>query len=86
MGDGNKDNECWERAEDMDTACTFYKMSSSSPGSEVVVDASATMSSATIVWRNYTTSCATTLLIFAHSVSVNFKQDLFKLTMRFLFI
>ncbi|XP_057865446.2 endoglucanase 20 [Cryptomeria japonica] len=74
VGDGNKDHGCWERAEEMDTARTLYKISSSSPGSEAAADASAALSSAAIVWKNYNSSYAGILLNFSQSL-FNFANE-----------
>ncbi|KAH9308984.1 hypothetical protein KI387_036895, partial [Taxus chinensis] len=74
VGDGNNDHGCWERAEDMDTLRTLYGISASSPGSEVAADASAALSSASIVWRKNDPSYAAELL--SHSESLfNFANE-----------
>ncbi|KAL0738850.1 hypothetical protein Bca4012_015060 [Brassica carinata] len=56
-GDGNSDHACWERPEDMDTARTLYKISSSSPGSEVAAEAAAALASASLHRGSYQASC-----------------------------
>ncbi|XP_059662275.1 endoglucanase-like [Cornus florida] len=51
VGDGDKDHQCWERPEDMDTYRTLYKITSSSPGTEAAAEAAAALSAASIVFK-----------------------------------
>lgn len=51
MGDANRDHECWERPEDMSTPRTLYKITNTSPGSEVAADAAAALAAASIVFK-----------------------------------
>ncbi|XP_022848852.1 endoglucanase-like [Olea europaea var. sylvestris] len=51
VGDANRDHQCWERPEDMDTPRTLYKITSSSPGSEVAAEAAAALAAASIVFK-----------------------------------
>ncbi|CAN8325676.1 unnamed protein product [Cochlearia groenlandica] len=62
VGDGNSDHSCWERPEDMDTQRTLYKISSSSPGSEVAGEAAAALASASIVFKSVDSNYSSKLL------------------------
>ncbi|CAN0910429.1 unnamed protein product [Linum grandiflorum] len=68
VGDGNADHGCWERPEDMDTARTLYKITRDDPGSEAAADASAALSSASIVFKSVDSAYSSKLL--QHSKSV----------------
>ncbi|KAL0890916.1 hypothetical protein Bca101_014899 [Brassica carinata] len=67
VGDGNSDHACWERPEDMDTARTLYKISSSSPGSEVAAEAAAALASASLVFKSFDSKYSSKLLSHAKS-------------------
>ncbi|KAL2543688.1 Endoglucanase 20 [Forsythia ovata] len=60
VGDADRDHQCWERPEDMDTPRTLYKITSSSPGTEVAAEAAAALAAASIVFKvadsNYSAS------------------------------
>ncbi|CAH8306226.1 unnamed protein product [Eruca vesicaria subsp. sativa] len=73
VGDGNSDHSCWERPEDMDTARTLYKITSSSPGSEAAGEAAAALASAAIVFKPIDSIYSTNLLNHAKSVSIKTK-------------
>ncbi|KAF8013370.1 hypothetical protein BT93_I1268 [Corymbia citriodora subsp. variegata] len=62
VGNGNSDHQCWERPEDMDTARTLYKITSSLPGTEVVAEAAAALSAASIVFKSVDSNYSTLLL------------------------
>ncbi|CAA7047458.1 unnamed protein product [Microthlaspi erraticum] len=68
VGDGNSDHSCWERPEDMDTARTLYKISSSSPGSEAAGEAAAALASAAIVFKPVNSNYSSKLLSHAKSL------------------
>ncbi|KAL7160017.1 hypothetical protein ABFS83_01G066600 [Erythranthe nasuta] len=68
VGDGNRDHQCWERPEDMDTPRTLYKISSTSPGSEVAAEAAAALAAASIVFREADSNYSARLL--RHSKSL----------------
>ncbi|CAI9775761.1 unnamed protein product [Fraxinus pennsylvanica] len=51
VGDANRDHQCWERPEDMDTPRTLYKITSSSPGTEVAAEVAAALAAASIVFN-----------------------------------
>ncbi|XP_073301882.1 endoglucanase 20-like [Primulina huaijiensis] len=62
VGDGNNDHQCWERPEDMDTTRTLYKISASSPGTEVAADAAAALAAASIVFKDVSPNYSARLL------------------------
>ncbi|XP_059276271.1 endoglucanase 18-like [Lycium ferocissimum] len=62
VGDGNADHQCWERPEDMDTPRTLYKITSSSPGTEVAADVAAAFAAASIVFKQIDSNYSTKLL------------------------
>ncbi|XP_073051118.1 endoglucanase 20-like [Primulina eburnea] len=62
VGDGNNDHQCWERPEDMDTTRTLYKISASSPGTEVAADAAAALAAASIVFKEVSPNYSARLL------------------------
>ncbi|CAH8352118.1 unnamed protein product [Eruca vesicaria subsp. sativa] len=68
VGDGNADHACWERPEDMDTPRTLYKISSSSPGSEVAAEAAAALASASLVFKSFDSKYSSKLLSHAKSL------------------
>ncbi|KAL6502369.1 hypothetical protein OROHE_024647 [Orobanche hederae] len=62
VGDGNRDHECWERPEDMDTPRTLYSITSTSPGTEVAAEAAAALAVGSIVFRQVDSNYSATLL------------------------
>ncbi|KAL2516765.1 Endoglucanase 20 [Abeliophyllum distichum] len=76
VGDANRDHQCWERPEDMDTPRTLYKITSSSPGSEVAADAAAALAAASIVFKVADSKYSATLL--RHSKSLFEFADKFR--------
>ncbi|XP_057967917.1 endoglucanase-like [Malania oleifera] len=62
VGDGNRDHQCWERPEDMDTPRTLYKITSSNPGTEAAAEASAALAAASIVFRRVDSKYSANLL------------------------
>ncbi|KAK2372096.1 endoglucanase [Trifolium repens] len=62
VGDGNKDHQCWERPEDMDTPRTLYKIDANSPGTEAAADSAAALSAASIVFKKKDTKYSSKLL------------------------
>lgn len=68
VGDANRDHQCWERPEDMDTPRTLYKVTSTSPGTEVAADAAAALASASIVFKAVNPKYSATLLKKAKSL------------------
>uniref|UniRef100_A0A6I9QMZ9 Endoglucanase n=2 Tax=Elaeis guineensis var. tenera TaxID=51953 RepID=A0A6I9QMZ9_ELAGV len=61
VGDGS-DHSCWERPEDMDTPRNLFKITESSPGTEVAADAAAALASAYMVFESVDPDYATKLL------------------------
>ncbi|ONK73402.1 uncharacterized protein A4U43_C04F31110 [Asparagus officinalis] len=53
VGDGYSDHRCWERAEDMTTSRTAYKVDSEHPGSDIAGETAAAMAAASIVFKKY---------------------------------
>ena len=70
VGDGNTDHQCWERLEDMDMPQTLYQINSSSPKTEMDVDASAALSSATIALGKSNSSYSKSLLRHSQALGV----------------
>ncbi|KAM7525805.1 hypothetical protein LguiA_015707 [Lonicera macranthoides] len=68
VGDGNKDHECWERPEDMDTPRTLYKITPTSPGSEAAAESAAALAAASIVFKDVDSAYSARLL--SHSKSL----------------
>ncbi|CAH9077722.1 unnamed protein product [Cuscuta epithymum] len=68
VADGNADHACWERPEDMDTPRTLYKISSSSPGSELAGEAAAALAAASIVFKTVDAKYSRTLLRHSRSL------------------
>ncbi|KAG8375021.1 hypothetical protein BUALT_Bualt10G0056200 [Buddleja alternifolia] len=62
VGEGNRDHECWERPEDMDTPRTLYKITSTSPGTEVAAEAAAALAAASIVFKEADSNYSSRLL------------------------
>ena len=68
VGDGDSDHICWERAEDMTTPRTAYKVDCEHPGSEVAAETAAAMAAASIVFRPYDSKYSDLLLLHARQV------------------
>lgn len=68
IGDGNADHNCWERPEDMDTPRTLYKITYDSPGSEAAAEASAALSSSSILFKGVDTNYSARLISASKSV------------------
>ncbi|CAK9156575.1 unnamed protein product [Ilex paraguariensis] len=62
VGDANADHQCWERPEDMDTPRTLYKITSTSPGSEVAADTAAALAAASVVFKEVDSNYSAKLL------------------------
>ncbi|OAY83139.1 Endoglucanase 1 [Ananas comosus] len=52
VADPNKDHQCWERPEDMDTPRGVYKVTSQNPGSDVAGETAAALAASSIVFRD----------------------------------
>ncbi|KAK1261577.1 Endoglucanase 5 [Acorus gramineus] len=65
VGDGDSDHSCWERAEDMKTPRTAYKIDPEHPGSDIAGETAAAMAAASIAFRPYNSSYSNLLLLHA---------------------
>lgn len=70
MGDGDSDHYCWERAEDMSTPRTAYKLDSSHPGSDLSGETAAALAAASLAFKPYDSTYSQILLLHAKQVSV----------------
>ncbi|XP_029122879.2 endoglucanase 17 isoform X2 [Elaeis guineensis] len=68
VGDAFRDHSCWERAEDMDTPRTVYKVDPAHPGSDVAGETAAALAAASIVFRDCDPAYSRRLLDRAVSV------------------
>eukprot|EP01133_Synstelium_polycarpum_P015511 gene15511-18422_t len=61
IGDGGADHAYWGPPENMTMARPIYKLTTSSPGTEVVMDAAAALASASMIWKGtpYGETCLT---------------------------
>uniref|UniRef100_A0A7N0V297 Endoglucanase n=1 Tax=Kalanchoe fedtschenkoi TaxID=63787 RepID=A0A7N0V297_KALFE len=62
VADPNKDHQCWERPEDMDTPRGVYKVTAQNPGSDVAGETAAALAAASIVFRDADPSYSSKLL------------------------
>jgi len=62
VGNARIDHKCWERPENMNEKRPTLKVDASSPGSDVAAETTATMASASLVFRN-TNSAYSDILI-----------------------
>ncbi|CAL5024768.1 unnamed protein product [Urochloa decumbens] len=65
VGDGDSDHLCWERAEDMSTPRTAFKIDRNHPGSEVAGETAAALAAAAKAFRPYDSMYADLLLVHA---------------------
>ncbi|CAN6269746.1 unnamed protein product [Urochloa humidicola] len=65
VGDGDSDHLCWERAEDMSTPRTAFKIDRNHPGSEVAGETAAALAAAAKAFRPYDSMYADLLLLHA---------------------
>ncbi|KAL4389448.1 endoglucanase 5-like [Arachis hypogaea] len=65
VGDGASDHYCWERAEDMTTSRTAYKVDEEHPGSDIAGETAAALAAASIAFKPYNSSYSSLLLIHA---------------------
>ncbi|KAK9115565.1 hypothetical protein Sjap_014512 [Stephania japonica] len=65
VGDGSSDHYCWERAEDMTTPRTAFKLDPEHPGSDLAAETAAAMASASIAFRLYNSTYS--YLLLAHA-------------------
>ncbi|RLM73041.1 endoglucanase 13 [Panicum miliaceum] len=65
VGDGDSDHLCWERAEDMSTPRTAFKIDTNHPGSDVAGETAAALAAAAKAFRPYDSMHADLLLLHA---------------------
>ncbi|KAG0453085.1 hypothetical protein HPP92_025749 [Vanilla planifolia] len=65
VGDGDTDHYCWERAEDMTTPRTAFKVDTEHPGSDVAGETAAALAAASIGFRPFNSSYSNLLLLHA---------------------
>ncbi|XVF44542.1 hypothetical protein PTKIN_Ptkin02bG0132900 [Pterospermum kingtungense] len=65
VGDGSSDHYCWERAEDMTTPRTAYKLDHDHPGSDLAGETAAALAAAAIAFKPYNASYSDLLLVHA---------------------
>ncbi|CAN6463423.1 unnamed protein product [Victoria cruziana] len=53
VGNGESDHFCWQRAEDMTTPRTAYRLDSNNPGSDLAAETAAAMAAASIAFEPY---------------------------------
>jgi len=68
VGDGDSDHLCWERAEDMSTPRTAFKIDTNHAGSEVAAETAAALAAASKAFRPYDSMYADLLLLHAKQV------------------
>lgn len=73
VGDGVSDHYCWERAEDMTTPRTGYRLDSEHPGSDLAGETAAAMAAASLAFKPYNSSCSSLLLTHAKQVKIIYK-------------
>ncbi|XP_077219615.1 glycosyl hydrolase 9C1 [Tasmannia lanceolata] len=65
VGDGDSDHYCWERAEDMTTPRTAYKIDPNQPGSDLAGETAAAMAAASVAFHPYNSTYSQLLLLHA---------------------
>ncbi|GAB4842799.1 hypothetical protein Ancab_012777 [Ancistrocladus abbreviatus] len=65
VGDGESDHICWQRAEDMTTPRTAYKLDPSKPGSDLAGETAAALAAASLAFQPYNSSYSYLLLMHA---------------------
>ncbi|XP_059446817.1 endoglucanase 5-like [Corylus avellana] len=65
VGDGASDHYCWERAEDMTTSRSAYKLDANHPGSDLAGETAAALAAAAIAFKPYNSSYSNLLLLHA---------------------
>ncbi|XP_031475956.1 endoglucanase 5-like [Nymphaea colorata] len=68
VGNGESDHFCWQRAEDMTTPRTAYKLDSNSPGSDLAAETAAAMAAASIAFKPYDSRYSQLLLLHAQQL------------------
>jgi hypothetical protein len=67
-GDGDSDHLCWERAEDMSTPRTAFKIDINNPGSEVAGETAAALAAAAKAFKPYDRMYSDLLLLHSKQV------------------
>ncbi|GFP98474.1 endoglucanase 5 [Phtheirospermum japonicum] len=65
VGDGGSDHYCWERAEDMTTPRTAYKLDPEHPGSDLAGETAAALAAAALAFKPYDSAYSNLLLVHA---------------------
>ncbi|KAK6921453.1 Carbohydrate binding domain CBM49 [Dillenia turbinata] len=65
VGDGQSDHHCWERAEDMTTPRTAYRLDQAHPGSDLAGETAAAMAAASMAFKQFDDSYSNLLLLHA---------------------
>ncbi|OAY37446.1 endoglucanase 5 [Manihot esculenta] len=65
VGDGDSDHYCWERAEDMTTPRTAYKLDEYHPGSDLAGETAAALAASALAFKPYNSSYSNLLLVHA---------------------
>ncbi|KAK4493384.1 hypothetical protein RD792_017718, partial [Penstemon davidsonii] len=68
VGDGVSDHYCWERAEDMTTSRTAYKLDPEHPGSDLAGETAAALAAASIAFKPYDSAYSDLLLVHAKQI------------------
>lgn len=68
VGDGVSDHYCWERAEDMTTPRTAYKLDAEHPGSDLAGETAAALAAACLAFKPYDSAYSDLLLVHAKQV------------------
>ncbi|EES04405.1 endoglucanase 4 [Sorghum bicolor] len=68
VADPNRDHQCWERPEDMDTPRDVYKVTPDMPGSDVAGETAAALAAASLVFRTCDPAYSAKLLQTAQKV------------------
>ncbi|XP_064975364.1 endoglucanase 3-like [Musa acuminata AAA Group] len=65
VGDPKADHDCWERPEDMSTPRSVFKVTPSTPGSEVAAETAAALAAASLVFKHVDVGYSKKLLLTA---------------------
>ncbi|XP_051117057.1 endoglucanase 5 [Andrographis paniculata] len=68
VGDGASDHYCWERAEDMTTSRTAYKLDPEHPGSDLAGETAAALAAAALAFKDYDSAYSNLLLVHAKQI------------------
>ncbi|GER53156.1 endoglucanase 5 [Striga asiatica] len=68
VGDGGSDHYCWERAEDMTTSRTAYKLDPENPGSDLAGETAAALAAASIAFGPFDSAYSNLLLVHAKQI------------------